>query len=209
MNRAGFGGAVALGLALGMTVAFADETTPLPDSKVRPDSIVFAGIPWLTPADQVAAQLAAHGFPETREARTRDRIAATGTLFERYAVIHGRLDDRGRLVRWEITLVSKGERDEYAIQRRIYDDAVAEMRGKYGRRRQAVEQFRFPYAKGDGNEARGVRQGYVTLRSLWASRGGDRLTVEIDPNMSVRLTYESRAWRKVEEDRRRRKAKDL
>ena len=203
-------GMVVLGLAafaVGRSVA--DETTPLPDSKSRPDSIVFAGIPWLTPVNEVAARLAAHGFAETREARSKDRLAASGRLFDRFAVVHARLDDHGRLVRWEITLTSKGERDEYSIQRRIYDDAVTEMQSKYGRRQQAVEKFRFPYTKGDGNEARGVRQGYVTIRSAWSSRGRDRLTVEIAGDMSVALTYESRAWKKVEDERRRKKARDL
>jgi hypothetical protein len=209
----GRGGAWALAV-IGLAVlaagrSAADQTTPLPDSKSRPDSIVFAGIPWLTPVDRVAAELAAHGFAETRSARSKDRLAASGRLFDRYAVVHAGLDDQGRLVRWEILLTSKGERDEYAIQRKIYDDAVTEMLAKYGRRQQAVEAFRFPYTKGDGNEARGIRQGYVTIRSAWSSRGRDRLSVGIADDMSVALTYESRAWKKVEAERRKKKAKDF
>lgn len=189
--------------------AAAEETTPLPDARNRPDRILFADIPWGTPVDSLAERLAAHGYVETRGARNPDRLAASGRLFDRFATVHALLDDQGRLARWEITLPSKGERNEYQLQRKIYDDAVVEMTSRYGRRREAVDRFRFPYAKGDGDEARGVRQGYVTVRSSWTSRGGDRLILALDRDMSVAFTYESRYWRKIEDERRRRKAKDL
>jgi hypothetical protein len=186
-----------------------DQTTPLPDSKTRPDSIVFAAIPWRTPVDEAATRLQAHGFKETRAARTKDRLAAEGRLFDQYVMVHGGLDDHGGVIRWDITIPSKGERDEWAVQRKIYDDAVAEMIRKYGRRRQATEKYRFPYAKGDGNQARGVRQGYVSLASEWGSKSGDRLQIALANDMSVILAYESREWRKVMDERRRKKAKDL
>ena len=195
--------------AISATAAPADQATPLPDAKHRPEAIVFADIPWLTPADSVAVALAAHGYAETRWARTKDRLAASGKLFDRFATVQARLDDQGRLSRLEIMIPSKGEPDEYQVQRKIYDDAVTEMQSKYGRRRQATEWYRFPYERGDGRQARGIREGYVTFRSVWSSRGGDRLTVEIDSSMSVLLAYESRWWRKVEDERRRKKAKDL
>ena len=185
------------------------EQTPLPDARHKTGSILFAGIPWGMSADSVAARLAAAGYRENRAARTADRLAASGTLFERFVTIQARLDDQGRLARWEIDVPTQGERDEYEIQRKLYDDAVAEMLSKYGRRQQAVERYRFPNARGDGHEARGIRQGTVLIRSGWTSRERDRLTIEIDRSMSVLLTYESRWWRKIEDERRRSKAKDL
>jgi hypothetical protein len=200
-------GAALMASAVGLVQA--DETSPLPDAKHRPEAIRFADVPWGSGADSLVARLEARGYREIRDARTKDRVAFTGRLFDRFATVHALLDDRGRLTRWEITLPSKGERDEYSIQRKIYDDAVTEMLAKHGRRREAVERFRFPYARGDGNEARGIRQGYVTMRSAWTSRDGDRLVVEIDDSMSVVLTYESHGWSKVQEERRRKKAKDL
>lgn len=198
---------IAMGLMAG-TAAFAAET-PIPDSKTRPDSIMFASIRWLTPVDDVAAQLAAKGYKETPGARTKELLAADGKIFDAYAIIHARLDDESRVVRWEITVPSKGERNEYAIQRKIYDDMVAELLARYGRRQETVEKFRFPYVKGDPNSARGVRGGYVTIRSGWASKGGDRVQVEMTDDMSVALTYESRWWQKMEDERRRKKAKNL
>ena len=207
MSRAAL--ALALILAVGARPAVADGTTPLPDAKARPDSIVFAGIAWRTAPDQLATKLAEHGFQENRAARSKGRLVASGTLFDAYAMIHGGLDDRGGVVRWDVTIPSKGERNEWAIQRKIYDDAVAEMIRKYGRRRQSAEKYRFPYAKGDDNQARGVRQGYVKVWSEWGSKSGDRLQIALAGDMSVVLAYESRWWRPVEEERRRKKAKDL
>jgi hypothetical protein len=189
--------------------ALGDETTPLPDSKAQPASIVFAGIPWRTSADDLSARLAAHGFRENRQARANGQLVATGTLFDAFAMVHAGLDDKGGVIRWDISIPSKGERDEWEIQRKIYDDAVTEMVRKYGRRRRATEWYRFPYAKGDGNQARGVREGSVTVASEWGSKSGDRLQIALANDMSVMLAYESRAWRTVMDERRRKKAKDL
>jgi hypothetical protein len=136
-------------------------------------------------------------------------LAASGPLFDSFAIVHAGLDDQGGVVRWDVTIPSKGERNEWAVQRKIYDDAVTEMIQKYGRRRQSAEKYRFPYAKGDDNEARGVRQGYIRVWSEWGSKSGDRLQIALANDMSVVLVYESHAWRKVVDERRRKKAKDL
>ena len=189
--------------------ALAGDTSPVPDGKSRPDSIVFAGIAWRMPVDEAARQLAEHGFKESRDARSRESMAAQGRLFESFAMVHGRLDDQGRVVAWDITIPSKGEREEYDIQRKVYDDLVTEMIERYGRRHQTIEKYRFPYSKGDGNTARGIRQGYITTYSEWSAKNKDRLQVLINTDMSVMLAYESRWWNEVDAARRHKKAKDL
>jgi len=194
-------------LAISAPVRAAD--TPLPDSKARPDSIVFAGVPWRAAADDAAKRLAAHGFSEHRAARTREQLVAEGRLFDAFAMVHGRLDEHAQVVAWDITIPSKGERNEYAIQRKIYDDMVTEMLEKYGRRQQNVEKYKFPYSKGGEELARGVRESYVTIYSEWKSKNGDRLQLAIGTDMSVVLVYESRWWKEVDAERRKKKAKNL
>jgi len=203
------GGAVILLLGVAALAPGAKKTTAVPDAKRAPDTIVFAGIPWLASADSVVHALAARGYPETHGTRTKGRITASGKLFDHYAILQARLDDQGRLSRWEISIPSKNEMEEYEIQRKIYDDAVAELQSKYGVRHDITEFYKFPYEKDDGKQARGIRSGDITIHSRWDSRKGDRLTLEIDESMAVAFTYDSRYWRKVEEERRKKKAKDL
>lgn len=202
-------GCAAIVLAIAATAAHAEKSTAVPDAKRAPETIVFAGIPWQAPADTVAHALATRGYVETPGTRNKDRITASGRLFDHYAIVQARLDDQGRLSRWEISVPTKSELEEYEIQRKVYDDAVTELQSKYGVRHDIVEFYRFPYEKDDGKQARGLRSGDITIRSRWDSRKGDRLTLEIDRSMAVAFTYDSRYWRKVEEERRKKKAKDL
>ena len=186
-----------------------DPASPVPEGKGG-RVYTFAGIAWRTPADSVRALLVARGYREVPGAWPKGRLICEGRLFDHWTTLTGLLDDRGRLVRWEISIpVSEPTgRDEYAIQRRVYDDAVAEAEAKYGRRRVMIERFKFPYERGDGREARALREGYATIRSAWGTRG-DRLEITLDASLSVVLVYESPAWSATEKERRRKKAKDL
>jgi hypothetical protein len=203
------GCAAILLVGIAATATGAEKSTAVPDAKRAPDTIVFAGIPWRAPADSVVHALATRGYAETPGTRNQDRITASGRLFDHYAIVQARLDDQGRLSRWEISIPTQSEMEEYEIQRKVYDDAIQELQSKYSVRHEIVDHYRFPYEKGDGKEARGIRGGEITIRSRWDSRKGDRLTVEIDRSMAVAFTYDSRWWRKVEEERRKKKAKDL
>jgi hypothetical protein len=208
-GAAAYGCAAILLVGIAAAATGAEKSTAVPDAKRAPDTIGFAGIPWQMPADNVAHELATRGYVETPGTRNKDRITASGRLFDHYAIVQARLDDQGRLSRWEIAIPTKSEMEEYEIQRKVYDDAVVELQSKYGVRHEIVEHYQFPYEKGDGKQARGLRSGQITIRSRWDSRKGDRLTVEIDRSMAVAFTYDSRWWRKVEEERRKKKAKDL
>ena len=209
---------VSAGLALVAAPALArrgDETRQVVEDK----RITFAGIAWFSPADSVRAQLARRGFhivPETREA-----VVAQGRSFERPTVVHAVLDDSLRVVRWEITLLSEAEKsiagvapdpadEPFTQMKRVYDDVVSECTSRYGRPLDDVESYEFPYDKGDGRGMEALHDHKATIRSTWhARRSGDRLLVEMDPDVNVVLTYTSTAWSGFQTRQRHRKGRDL
>ena len=196
-------------LALLAVPALAGNATPIPEGRSRQAAYTFAGVPWLTSADSVVAILTARGYVEQPGSREKDVFHCSGKLFDRYAIVEGMLDDKKRLIRWQVTVPSASTGDPYVTQRRVYDDAVREMEAKYGRRRVSQDRFRFPYEKGDGRQSQALREGYATVRSEWGSPGRDHLALELDRASAVVFTYESPWWTRTEGDRRRRKAKDL
>lgn len=208
MRFAAVGGACAAALLFAPAPARAGDATPIPEGRPRIAHYTFAGVPWLTTADSVVAILKSRGYAETPGSRQKDRLHCAGKLFDHWSIVHGMLDDQGRLIRWEISVPAVAD-DPYPTQRRLYDETVVEMESKYGRRRVVEERFRFPYERGDGREAVALREGSGTVRSEWGSRGRDRLMVALDRNSDLVLTYESSWWTRTENERRRKKAKDL
>jgi hypothetical protein len=198
-------------LALGVSSvpSFAGSSTPIPEGRSRRAAYIFAGVSWLASVDSAMALLATRGYVETPNSRQKDLLHATGKLFDHYAIVEGMLDDSKRVIRWEITLPAASQGDPYMAQRRIYNDAVTEMEAKYGRRRVVQERFRFPYERGDGRQSQALRESYATIRSEWGAPGRDHLSIELDRAVAVVLVYESSWWTKTEDDRRKRKAKDL
>ena len=191
--------------------ALAGPTTPSPEGKSRRGPYLFAGVPWLTPADSLAGLLAAHGYKTIPGGRAKDRRNFEGHLFEGWTTITALLDDRSRLIRWEISIPAPGQtdRDPYVSQRAIYDDAVTELESKYGLKHTTVDQFRFPYTRDDGRGALALADGAATIRSEWFGPGANHLSVALDERVSVVLVYESPQWSATEKERRRKKAKDL
>ena len=213
MRSAGRAFATVIGLGLWAALPLAaSASSPLPEGKTRgAKRYLFASVPWLTPADSLSGLLAVRGYQEVKGGRQKDRRQYEGRLFERWTMITALLDDQSRLIRWEISIPAPREAggDEYASQRPLYDDAIAEMVSKYGPRRSAVEQFRFPYRKGDAREVQALNERQATIRSVWATRGGDRLEIALDERVSLTLVYESPEWTVAEKERRHRKARDL
>jgi hypothetical protein len=208
----GWSALVALTLLVSLAPAsFAGPANPVPEGKAHRGPYLFAGIPWLTAGDSLAGSLAARGYKEIAGGRQKDRRQFEGRLFERWTTVTALLDDRSRLIRWEISIPVPTEagRDPYLSQREIYDDAVTEMEAKHGARRSSVDQFRFPYQKDDGRGVRALGEGLATIRSEWEGRAGERLVVAMDERVSVTLVYQSSQWAATEKERRRRKAKDL
>jgi hypothetical protein len=204
-------GALALGAVLA-TAAHGASLKATSGSDARPDRATryqFAAVPWLTSADSVSAQLAARGYAEVPKSRIPERRFYTGTLFDRFSTISADLDDQGRLVRWEIAIVTPEAADAYVHQRRTFDDACEELTRRYGPRSESSQRFRFPFSDGDGREAMAFREDHAVLNSIWRSRSGDRLTVAIDRALSVTLVYETREWTALSAKRKERKAKDL
>jgi hypothetical protein len=201
--------ALSLFVAAGARDAAAQAPHEVAPRRERAPRYQFASIPWLSPADSVSARLAAHGYKEAPGSRRAERRFYTGKLFDRLATVQADLDDQGRLVRWDITIVTTEAPDAYAHQRQTYDDACDELARRYGARNESSARFRFPFADGDGREAMAFHEGLAVLRSIWRSRSGDRLTVAIDRDLSVTLVYETREWAALSAKRKERKAKDL
>lgn len=196
--------------ALGLTGAGASSLMPEGKSN-KSNRYLFASIPWLTSGDSLHDALKARGYKAVPGGAQKDRRQFEGHLFERWTMITALLDDRARLIRWEISIPAPQEagRDPYLTQRPVYDDAVVEMESKYGRRRSFHDQFRFPYTKGDGREARALGEEKATIRSEWAAGSGDRMLLALDERVTLTLVYESPEWTAAEKERRKAKAKDL
>lgn len=87
--------------------AFAALAVPLPGvaaskPKAPPPRYLFAGVPWLVPADTAVARLAERGYRKVAGAGTRDQIVFRGRRFEHDALITGHLDEQRQLVRWVV-----------------------------------------------------------------------------------------------------------
>ena len=209
--------AIAALVCLCLTTPFAAgiagaAASPTPEAKrSKSTRYLFASIPWLTTGDSLGEALSERGYKSVPGGAQKDRRQFEGKLFERWTMITALLDDRARLVKWEIQIPAPQEagRDAYLSQRPVYDDAVVELESKYGRRRSSVDFFKFPYEKGDGREARALGEEKATIRSEWAANSGDRMLLALDERVTLQLVYESPEWVAAEKERRKRKAADL
>ncbi len=200
---------VVLTAALLGVVAGLVPRVPLAKPKKEPPRYVFAGIPWLVPADTALARLTARGYREIPAAKDRDKLVCRGRLFEHDAIVSGYLDEQGRLVRWTVLISARGTDYDWPDMRKVFDAVVHESKARYGPPRDVVEKYRFPYERGDGREDNALRDGKATIRWLWGAPGVDRLTVEMDPTCAVVLTYEAPEWAVFDAQRRAKKASDL
>jgi len=198
-------GLLTIGLLAGLAMPSAAASKPKPP----PPRYHFAGVSWLVPADSAIAQLAERGYQEVPAARDRDKFVCRGTMFEHEALATAHLDDQHRVVRWVVLIVSRGERFDWPDMRRVFNEITHESETRYGAPRTVTEKYRFPYERGDGREDAALRDGKLTVRWVWASRSGDRLTVEMDHTTAVVLTYEAPEWAALEARRRAKKASDL
>jgi hypothetical protein len=91
----------------------------------------------------------------------------------------------------------------------VFDDVTQESETRYGPPRSVTEKYAFPARKGDGRQDEALRDGNLTLRWLWESKNGQRLTAGMDENVSVVLTYECPEWAGFQARRRAKRASDL
>jgi hypothetical protein len=194
----------------------------------RPERFEFAGIPWLAPADSARKALEARGWGPVRVHETTgwghlrpeleigrrggavpNMMVLEGHLFDHWCSLHATLDDRRRVLRWEIVIPPGREEAPYPPMRGLFDDIVAELNGKYGTRSTITEAYEFPHARGDGHEARALELGMAKIRSEWTSRRADRISLDLLPDLTVLLTYASRDWTEMGRLRRTRNARDL
>jgi hypothetical protein len=201
--------AAALAAALVAVAVLPAPSSAASKPKPPPPRYLFAGVPWLVPADTALARLAERGYRTVAEAGHRDQIVCRGRLFEHDALITGHLDEQRRLVRWVILVVPRGDAYKWPDMRAVFAEVTREAEARYGAPRAVAEKFRFPYERGDTREDEALRDGMATVRWAWASKSGDRLAVEMGADVSVILTYECEAWTILEKARRAKRASDL
>ena len=194
-----------LGLVAATVVAAKAPKPPKPP----PPRYTFAGVPWRVPADTASALLVARGYQPAPSASDSQHLVLRGTLFDHSAQITGHLDEQRRLVRWVVLLGSRGEPFPYPDMRAVFEEVARETESRYGPPRTVTEKYRFPYERGDGREDKALRDERATIRRVWASGSGDRLTVAMDANVSVVITYECREWEALEKRRQARRSSDL
>lgn len=180
-----------------------------PKPKPPPPRYLFAGVPWLVPADTALARLVARGYRPALEAGDRDRIVCRGRMFEHDALITGHLDEQRRLVRWVTLVAPRGDAYRWPDMRGVFGEITREAEVRYGPPRSVAEKFRFPYERGDTREDEALRDGKATLRWIWSSKSGDRLVAEMGPDVSVVLIYECAEWTALDGRRRTKRASDL
>jgi hypothetical protein len=196
-------------VAVGLLAALALPPSAGAKVKPPPPRYHFAGVPWLVPADSAVARLAEREYREVAGARDKDKFVCRGRMFEHEALVTGHLDEQRRVVRWVVLIGSRGEAYDWPDMRHVFDEVTHENETRYGPPRTVTEKYRFPYERGDGREDLALRDGKATIRWVWASRSGDRLTVEMDHTAAVILTYEAPEWAVIEARRRAKKASDL
>ena len=196
-------------LSIELLAALTAPSQARPKPKPPPPRFNFAGVPWLVHADSAIAQVTERGYREVPAARDRDQFVCRGKLFEHEVVATGHLDDQHRLVRWVVLIASRGEAYDWPDMRHVFNEVARETEARYGAPRSKIEKYRFPYERGDAREDEALRDGKATIRWAWASRSGDRLSVEMDRTAAVVLTYEAPEWAPIEARRRAKKASDL
>ena len=177
--------------------------------KAPPPRYLFAGVPWLVPADTAVAKLVERGYRKVAEAGTRDQIVFRGRLFEHDAILTGHLDEQRQLVRWVVLVAPRGDAYRWPDMRAVFGEVIREAEARYGPPRTVTEKFRFPYERGDAREDEALRDGMATIRWGWSSKSGDKIAVEMGADVSVILTYECEAWSALEKRRRAKRASDL
>ena len=199
--------ALLVSIALVAATGAAARTPKAP--KPPPPRYTFAGIPWHVPVDTASALLVGRGYQPAPSASDSQHLVLRGTLFDHSALITGHLDEQGRLVRWVVLIASRGEPFPYPDMREVFEEVARESESRYGPPRTVTEKYRFPYERGDGRQDKALRDGLATIRRVWESGSGDRLTVAMDPNVSVVLTYECREWEALEKRRQAKRSSDL
>jgi hypothetical protein len=174
-----------------------------------PPRYLFAGVPWLVPGDTARVHLAERGYRHVPAASDSQQTVLRGKLFDHDALVTGYLDEKHRLLRWVVLIATRGDPFPYPDMRAVYDEATQEAKGRYGSPRSLTERYRFPYQRDDGREDHALRDGLATIRTVWESKSGDRLTIEMDANVSVVLTYECREWAEFRDRRQAKRATDL
>ena len=196
-------------LSIGLLAIVMTPSPAASKPKPPPPRYNFAGVPWLVAADTAIARLAERGYQEVTAARDRDTRVARGAMYEHDALATAYLDEQQRVIRWVVLIASRGLQYDWPDMHHVFTEIAGETQIRYGVPREVIERYRFPYEKGDSREDEALRDGKATIRRVWVSKSGDRLTLEMDHTAAVVLTYESPEWAALVAKRKAKKASDL
>ena len=157
--------------------------------------------------DNMLRELAARGDRMALSLSTRapaEQPAALNALREQVGVPEATLfSERGGLEKMIVSFVTD---DKTCLS--FYRAFKHELKQRYGSTSADVEQYDEPYQDGGhiGYEQIAIKNGKGHINALWERRDGgmdgSRISLSVEENLTVYLTYESSAW-SVESDRRR------
>jgi hypothetical protein len=155
----------------------------------------------------VADAMAAVGLIPYGKAKTDERFALDqtflGNVLGEKALVMTLFSERGGLEKMIVSFVTD---DESCLS--FYRAFKRELKQRYGSTAQDVEQYDEPYHDGGhvGYEQIAIKNGKGHVNAIWerqdAGVDASRISLSVEENLTVYLTYESSAW-SAESDRRK------
>ena len=155
----------------------------------------------------VADAMAAVGLAPYQKARTDERFALDqtflGTVLGEKALVMALFGERGGLEKMIVSFVTD---DKDCLP--FYREFKRELKTRYGSTSADIEHYDAPYQDGGhvGYEQIAIKNGKGHLNALWEQRDGgtegSRISLSVEENLTVYLTYESATW-SAESDRRK------
>lgn len=149
-------------------------------------AFIFSDIPWNTSRETVVKRLKDAGFKQIKKDKQGD-YAFRGTLLGHDAAGSAMMA-QGKLVKVVVLLVAPDD-----AARETYNQVRDVLVKKYGEPSKTLASFVEPFQEGDGYEAEAIRSGKGLFVTQW-SEGGQALAVNITPNLTVAVSYESPDW---------------
>jgi hypothetical protein len=155
----------------------------------------------------VADAMAAVGLMPYGRAKVDERFALDqtflGDVLGEKALVMTLFSERGGLEKMIVSFVTD---DKTCLS--FYRAFKRELKQRYGSTSSDVEQYDEPYQDGGhvGYEQIAIKNGKGHINALWERQDGgmdgSRISLSVEENLTVYLTYESSAW-SAESDRRR------
>jgi hypothetical protein len=168
---------------------------------------VFGNVRFGESPSAVADAMAAVGLMPYDKARANDRFALDqtflGIVLGEKALVMTLFSERGGLEKMIVSFVTD---DKNCLA--FYREFKGELKARYGSTSADVEQYDAPYSDGGhvGYEQIAIKNGKGHINALWQRQDGGvdggRISLSVEENLTVYLTYESATW-SAESDRRK------